>query len=110
MSRRAPGSLPTGFDPATHPIIAQHWFGFGPSRGVGSVPAEIVASPRRQRAAEHLHSLGPRPVLEALAEVDAGADLDHVLADFERIDAKMVTELGGDKFWPVPLCEVRRAS
>ncbi len=106
MSRRAPGSLPTGFDPATHPIIAQHWFGFGPSRGVGSVPAEIVASPRRQRAAEHLHSLGPRPVLEALAEVDAGADLDHVLADFERIDAEIVAGLGGDKFWPAPLREV----
>ena len=106
MSRRSPGSLPTGFNPAAHPILSQHWFGI-PPLGVGSVTAEIVASPRRQRAAEHLHNLGPRPVLEALAEVEAGAELDHVLADFERIDAEMVAGLGGDKFWPVPLREVR---
>ena len=109
MSRQAPGSLPTGFDPATYPIIAQHWFGI-PPRGVGSVPAEIVANPRRQRAAEHLHNLGPRPVLEALAEVEAGANLDRVLADFERIDAETVAALGADIFWPAPLREVRRAS
>ena len=109
MSRRAPGSLPTGFDSAAHPILAQHWFGI-PPRGVGSVAAEIVANPRRQRAAEHLHNLGPRPVLEALAEVETGADLDRVLADFERIDAEMVAGLGADKFWPAPLREVRRAS
>ena len=100
---------PVEIDSATHPIICRHWFGI-PPRGVGSVSAEIVACPRRQRAAEHLHDLGPRPVLEALAEVEAGADLDHVLADFERIDAEMVAELDGDKFWPVPLHEVRRAS
>ncbi len=73
---------------------------------MGSVPAEIVANPRRQQAAQHLYSLGPRPVLEALAEVEAGADLDRVLADFERIDAEMVAELGADKFWPMPLREV----
>ena len=75
MSRRAPESLPTGFDPATHPILSQHWFGI-PLRAIGSVPAEIVANPHRQRAAEHLHDLGPRPVLEALVEVEAGANLD----------------------------------
>ncbi len=97
-------------DPDTYPIIAQHWFGIEPPCAIGSISAEIVASPRRQRAAEHLHDLGPRPVLEALAEVQAGADLDRVLADFERIDAETVAALGADKFWPMPLCEVRRAS
>ncbi len=101
--------LPTGFDPAAHPILSRHWFGV-PFHPTGSTTAALVASPRRQRAAEHLHSLGPRPVLEALAEVEAGAGLDCVLADFERIDAEMVAELGGDKFWPAPLREVRRAS
>ncbi len=109
MSKQNSGSLPADFDPAAHPIISQHWFGI-PCRAIGSVPAEIVASPRRQQAAQHLYSLGPRPVLEALAEVEAGADLDHVLADFERIDAETVAKLGADKFWPAPLREVRRAS
>ncbi len=110
MSRRDNRSLPTGFDPVTHPILFLHWGAVEPLRPAGPFAAEIVASPRRQQAAEHLYSLGPRPVLEALAEVEAGADLDRVLADFERIDAKVVADLGADKFRPAPLCEVRRAS
>ncbi len=105
MRRRAPGPLPTGFDSAAHPILSRHWFGL-PPRGVGSVPAEIVTSPRRQRAAEHLHSLGPRPVLEALAEVETGADLDRVLADFAQLEPETVRQLDGDGFWPAPLREV----
>ena len=101
---------PVNFEPAPGPIISRHWFGVEPLCPIARIAAEIVASPRRQRAAEHLHNLGPRPVLEALAEIETGADLDRVLADFERIDAKVVAELGGDKFWPVPLREVRRVS
>ncbi len=99
--------LPADFDPADHPIISHHFFGLRP---IGEVAAEVVSSLRRQRAAEHLHNLGPRPVLEALAEVEAGSDLDRVLADFERIDAETVRQLGGDKVWPAPLREVRRVS
>lgn len=83
--------LPADFDPADHPIIGRHFFGLHP---IG----EVVSSLRRQRAAEHLHNLGPRPVLEALAEVEAGADLDRVLADYARLDLEVVTTLGGDKF------------
>ena len=97
--------LPAGFDPTSCPIISLHWFGI-PPRAIGSKSAEIAASPRRQRAAEHLYSLGPCSILEALAEVEAGADLDRVLADFERIDAEMVAEFSGDRFWPVPPREV----
>ena len=106
---QAAESATADLDPGTHPIIALHWFGIPPC-AIGSAPAEIVASPRRQQAAEHLYSLRPRPVLEALAEVEAGAGLDHVLADFERLDVETVAELGADKFWPAPLREVRRAS
>ncbi len=102
---RAAELTPADLDPDTYPIIAQHWFGVKPLHS-GQIAAEIVASPRRQRGAEHLHNLGPRPVLEALAEIEIGADLDRVLADFERIDAETVAELGADKFWPVPLREV----
>ncbi len=107
---RGSNTAPVNFDPATHPILAAHWFDAEPLHPIGPIAAKIVASPRRQRAAEHLHDLGPRPVLEALAEVEAGAGLDRVLADFERIDAETVRQLGGDRFWPAPLREIRRAS
>ena len=106
MSGPAQGS-PTGFDPAACPIIARHWFGIEPLHPVGQIAAALVANPRRQRAAEHLHNLGPRPVLEALVEVEAGADLDHVLADFAQLDIETVRQLDGDKFWPSTLREVR---
>ena len=72
----------------------------GTLRPIGEIAAKIAAELRRQRAAEHLHGLGPRPVLEALVEVEAGADLDSVLADFARLDPEVVTALGGDKFPP----------
>ena len=65
-----------------------------------------VASPRRQRAAEHLHNLGPRPVLEALAEVETGADLDRVLADFARLDPETVRQIGGNRFPAAPIYKV----
>ncbi len=110
MSEQTQRQWPIGFDPAAFPILARHWFDAEPLHPIGPIAAEIVASPRRQQAAQHLYSLGPRPVLEALAEVEAGADLDRVLADFERIDAETVRQLGGDRFWPAPLREVRRAS
>ncbi len=106
MTRPGQGQQPTKLNPATHPIISRHWFGVAAPCAIGSISAEIVASPRRQRAAEHLHSLGPRPVLEALAEVETGADLDRVLADFAQLDPETVRQIGGDKFWPAPLLEV----
>ncbi len=107
MSRWNIGSLPTDFDPAAHPILCQHWFGV-PLHPIGPITATLVASPRRQQAAQHLYSLGPRPVLEALAEVEAGADLDRVLADFARLDPETVRQLGGDKFPPAPIHGVER--
>ena len=73
---------------------------------IGEIAAKIAANLCRQRAAEHLHDLGPRPILEALIEVEAGADLDRVLADFARLDPETVRQLDGDKFWPAPLREV----
>ncbi len=94
MSRRSKGSLPADLDPGTRPIIARHFFGVELLRPTGPIAAKIVASPRRQRAAEHLHNLGPRPVLEALVEVEVGADLDRVLADFAH------------RFPPAPIREV----
>ena len=92
--------LPPDFDPATNPILATHWYGVEPLRLSGEVTAEMLANLRRQRQAAHLHSLGPRPGLEALIEVADGGDLDTVLADYERLDLEVVMELGGDKFPP----------
>ena len=91
----APNSAPANFDATANPIIGRHWFGVEPFGDL-----------RRQRRAKHLHGLGPRPVLEALVEVEAGAELDRVLADFARLDPKMVRQLGGDQFWQPPLREV----
>ncbi len=78
----------------------------GTFRPIGEIAAKIVANLRRQRAVEHLHGLGPRPVLEALVEVEAGAELDSVLADFARLDPETVRQLGGDRFPPSPIHEI----
>ena len=77
-------------------------------RRLGVICAEIVTNIRRQRHAEHLYRLGARPVLEALVEVGTGRPLDTVLAEYGRLDADIVTALGGDDFPPQPLHEVRR--
>ena len=66
----------------------------------------MVARLRRQRAAEHLHRLGPRPVLEALIEVGVGRDIDDVLARFGKLDGAVVRALGADRFPPAPLQRV----
>lgn len=79
-----------------------------PCRRLDVVLAEIVAGLRRRRAAEHLHRLGPRPALEAMIEIAAGADLDATLARYARLDPDIVDALGGDDFPPQPLHEVRQ--
>lgn len=47
---------------------------------IGKPAQRVLKSFERQRLAEHIHSLGPRPVLEAFLEIEAGAGLDNVLA------------------------------
>ena len=44
MSRRDKGSLPTGFDPAAHPILCQHWFGV-PLHPIGPITANLSIIP-----------------------------------------------------------------
>ncbi len=65
--------LPADFDPADHPIIGRHFFGLHP---IG----EVVSSLRRQRAAEHLHNLGPRPVSMMSSTVRAMRTLIRMVA------------------------------
>lgn len=57
----------------------------------------------RQRRAVHLHDLGPRAVLEALLELEQGRDLDEVLADYGRLDFRVVRAVGADRMPPMPL-------
>ena len=52
---------------------------------------------RRQRLAAHLHAAGPRPVLEALIEVDQGRPLDSVLERHAQIPVATYHHLGADR-------------
>ncbi len=54
----------------------------GTFQPIGEIVHNVVADLKRQRRVEHLHLLGPRPLLEALIEVAAGVELDAVLADY----------------------------
>ena len=58
--------------------------------------SNTARSPRRQHLARHLHACGPRPVLEALLEVEAGRPLDAVLADFGRLPPELYAAVGAD--------------
>jgi uroporphyrinogen-III synthase len=58
----------------------------------------MTRSARRRRLSEHLHSAGPRPVLEALIAVEAGQSLDAVLEDFGRIPADIYRAIGANPF------------
>lgn len=70
----------------------------------GPINLQTTAGDRhRQRLAIHLHSLGPRAVLEALLELERGTGLDVVLADYGRLDASLVHALGADRMPPTPL-------
>jgi hypothetical protein len=53
---------------------------------------------RRRHLSAHLHSAGPRPVLEALLAVESGQDLDAVLEDFGRIPAGIYHAVGASSF------------
>ena len=73
---------------------------------LGDETNRVVAKAARERAAAHLHQLGPRPLLEAMTEVASGQPLDAVLARYGQINPDIVTALGGGGFVPFPLHEV----
>jgi hypothetical protein len=58
---------------------------------------------RRQRLSLHLHSCGPRPVLEALLDVAAGRDLDETLEDFARVPVETYRAVGAS---PLPIQKI----
>ncbi len=73
---------------------------------LGDATQRAVLRLRRQRAARHLHDLGPRPILEALLEVESGNGLDDVLARYSRLPVDVVRVLGGNEFAPDLLAAV----
>lgn len=105
-TQRVQGSLPAGFDPAAHPVIARHIFGVEPFP-IGPIAAEVVADMRFRQRVQYLHRLGPRAVGELLAELGAERSImtliDQKLDTYAALDPKTLEVTGGDKFWPLPL-------
>ncbi len=105
-SSGAPDSAPANFDPASHPIIARHFFGVEPLRPIDDVAGVVVADLKRLRQVEDLHRLGPRAIGEMLREADNGKDLDRALGTYERLTPDLLKALGGGHFPPFPIPEV----
>ena len=59
--------------------VSERYADFGTFRHIGSLAADLVASPRFQRQVEHLHSLGPRAIAELLAEIGAERNFRTVI-------------------------------
>ena len=102
----APDFPPGNFDPATHPILARHWFGIEPRRQTSDTVG-VMARLQRQRRIEHLHRLGPRAVGELLYEVSEGEDLDRGLEAFAHLTPDLLKALGADRFPAQPIHVVR---
>ncbi len=107
----APDSALADFDPDAHPIIAQHFFGVESFRLVGEVAAQVVADLRFRQQVERLHALGLRVTAELLAELGTERSIMSVinqkLRTYASIDPQALQALGGDKFWPAPIREIR---
>ena len=100
-------SVPADFNPAEHPIIARHIFGFEATRQTSDT-VDMAARLKRQRQIEHLHHLGPRAVGELLYEVAETEDLDRALEAYGRLTPDLLKALGGNRFPPRPIHEVQR--
>jgi len=50
---------------------------------------------RLRRLARKIHALGPRPLYELLAEIDAGANFRDRVEVYARLDPNIVRVLGG---------------
>ena len=77
------------------------------------LPLDAISSLRLQRGAEHLHTLGPRAMVEYLKEVAAIiGGLPAMLSTLEeyqrRLNPERLRAAGGDRFPPRMLAEVPR--
>jgi hypothetical protein len=60
----------------------------------------MLAPERLRRLAERMHALGPRPLLEFLREIIAGADAVERLERYAELDPNVVRDLGADRMPP----------
>ena len=83
----------------------------GSLRPIGESAAEIVADLKFSRQVIRLHRLGPRVVGELLAEIGAERSImtliDGKLETYAELDPGALEVAGGDRFWPLPLREVK---
>ena len=83
----------------------------GRLRSIGAIAAEVVADIRFRRQVLRLHRLGPRATAELLAEIGAERSIttiiDRKLDTYAALDPEAIEAAGGDKFWPVPIHEVK---
>ena len=108
-TKRVQGSLPAGFDPAAHPIIARHVFGVEPFP-IDRIAAEVVADMRFRHQVLRLHLLGPRVTAELLAEIGAERGIQTIIDQkLERyaVEPETLEVAGGDQFWSVPIHGVK---
>ena len=101
-------------DPALNPGFRRSWTEPPHCKNpsiVGSAAAEIVADMQFRQMVERVHALGARPLAEMLAEIAVKHSivptLHETLERYASIDPQALRALGGDKFWPVPIREVR---
>ena len=84
----------------------------GELRSIGEIAAEVVADLRRRRKVQQFYRLGDRVLGEFLAELGAERGIttiiDQKLKRYAELDPETLEATGGDKFWPLPLWEVRR--
>ena len=74
-------------------------------------PDEIAAELKLERMVQRVHSLGPRPLGELLAEIATVTGQPDLIADrveaYSRLDPAVLRAIGGDRFPPMPLEVVR---
>ena len=104
-------------DPGKNPGFRRHWTEPPHSKNssvVGSAAAEIVSDLQYRQTVERVHSLGSRVLAELLAELGIERKImpgiREKLERYAALNPQALHALGGDKFSPMPLREVRRAS
>lgn len=83
----------------------------GTFRPIGKIAAEVVADLKFRRQVQQVHRLGDRVLGELLAEIGAERGIqsiiDQKLERYAELDPETLEAVSGDKFWPVPIHEVK---
>ncbi len=101
-------------DPAHNPNFTRRWTDLPQCKSLrsgGSPAAEVVAGLEFRQQVARVHALGARALGELLAEIGTERSIMPIIHEklerYASIDPQALRVLGGDKFWPAPLHEVR---